>query len=445
MNQITTFTHKSITTMKQRILSSFALLAIVGLFFAGDVLAQSVPSLVTQQMRLSTGGVTPNYVQHRAIVSSPVAPATNGWYAWDQVPTATAGINYLLFLNDQNEVRRTTQFSVANSLQIARVNLAGDNIEFTDLSALVNARNGLRIDNDTVLMGGPLTENTAIDASGFNMTWSNSSASPTTFTLGTGTNTFNVGIDVGPAGNLTLTNIDIDTTADNILVTDATGNVRSRSISSLVDVEANNGLITTDTGSRVTVQLGSPATGGAPLLANRFVSLNSFDLNFEGAGNMNLGNATSNVSTNINTGTTGNMTLQGTTLNSTVGVDNFAFVNTTTNVVHRAGTLALDSNAAPDQYITIDNTGRITRSQSPVVNFLRGQIAGTGVFQYTSPAMNIQAGAAINVSVENHTGVIGAIVAQVTNVTTGAAGTFSVETSENIQSGSFINYTVINP
>lgn len=445
MNQITTLTHKLSTTMKQRILSTFALLALVGLFFVGDVFAQAVPSLVTQQMRLSTGGLTPNYVQHRAITASPAAPGTNGFYAWDQVPVATSGINYLLFLNDLNEVRRTTQFSVTNSLQIARVNLAGDNIEFTDLSALVNARNGLRIDNDTVLMGGPLTENTTIDASGFNMTWSNGSASPTTFTLGTGTNTFNVGIDVGPSGNLTLTNIDVDTTATNILVTDPTGNVRTRSITSLVDVEANNGLITTDTGTRVTVQLGSLATGGAPLLASRFVTLNSFDLNFDGAGNMNLGNGTSNVTTNINTGTTGNMTLQGTTLNSTVGVDNFAFVNTTTNVVHRAGTLALDSNAAPDQFITIDNTGRITRSQSPVINFLRGQIAGTGVFQYTSPALNIQAGAAINVSVENHTGVIGAIVVQVTNVTTGTAGTFSVETSENIQSGSFINYTVINP
>jgi len=445
MNQITTFTHKSITTMKQRILSSFALLAIVGLFLAGDVFAQAVPSLVTQQMRLSTGGVTPNYVQHRAITTSPVAPATNGFYAWDQVPTATAGINYLLFLNDLNEVRRTTQFSVTNSLQIARVNLAGDNIEFTDLSALVNARNGLHITNDTVLLGGPLTENTTIDQAGFNMTYSNSTATPTAFTLGTGTNPFNVNIDPGAAGNLNLQNIDIDTTANNILVTDATGNVRSRSISSLVDVEANNGLITTDTGSRVTVQLGSLATGGAPLLANRFVTLNSFDLNFDGAGNMNLGTGTTNVTTNINTGTTGNMTLQGTTLNSAVGADNILFVNATTNQVHRAQTLTLDSNAAPDQYLTIDNTGKITRSQSPVVNFLRGQIAGTGVFQYTSPAMNIQAGAAINVSVENHTGFLGAIVVQVTSVSTGAAGTFSVETSENIQSGSFINYTVINP
>jgi hypothetical protein len=299
--------------------------------------------------------------------------------------------------------------------------------------------------NDTVLLGGPLTENTSIDQAGFNMVYSNGTATPSAFTLGTGTNTFNVNIDPGATGNLNLQNIDVDSTATNILVTDPTGNVRTRSITSLVDVEANNGLITTDTGTRVTVQLGSLATGGAPLLASRFVTLNSFDLNFDGAGNMNLGNATSNVTTNINTGTTGNMTLQGTTLNSTVGVDNFAFVNTTTNVVHRAGTLALDSNAAPDQYITIDNTGRITRSQSPVVNFLRGQIAGTGVFQYTSPAMNIQAGAAINVSVENHTGVIGSIVAQVTNVTTGTGGTFSVETSENIQSGSFINYTVINP
>src|SRR5688572_20722497 len=179
MNQITTFTHKSITTMKLRILSSFAILAIVGMILAGDVFAQAVPSLVTQQMRLSTGGSLPNYVQHRAITTSPVAPAANGWYAWDQVPVAAAGINYLLFLNDQNEVRRTTQFSVANSLQIARVNLAGDNIEFTDLSALVNARNGLHIVNDTALLGGPLTENTSIDASGFNMTWSNSTATPT--------------------------------------------------------------------------------------------------------------------------------------------------------------------------------------------------------------------------------------------------------------------------
>jgi hypothetical protein len=59
--------------------------------------------------------------------------------------------------------------------------------------------------------------------------------------------------------------------------------------------------------------------------------------------------------------------------------------------------------------------------------------------------MNIQAGAAINVSVENHSGVLGAIVVQVTTVSTGVAGTFSVESSENIQSGSFINYTVINP
>jgi hypothetical protein len=445
MNQITTFTHKSITTMKQRILSSFALLAIVGLFFAGDVFAQAVPSLVTQQMRLSTGGVTPNYVQHRAITSSPVAPATNGFYAWDQVPTATAGINYLLFLNDLNEVRRTTQFSVANSLQIARVNLAGNNIEFTALSSLINARNGTHTINDTVLLGGPLTENTSIDQAGFNMTYSNSNAAPSTFTLGTGTNAFNVNIDPGLAGNVNLQNIDVDTTANNILVTDATGNVRSRSITSLVDVHANNGLITMDTGSRVTVQLGSLATGGAPLLASRFVTLNSFDLNFDGAGNMNLGNATSNVTTNIHTGTTGNMTLQGTTLNSAVGADNILFVNATTNEVHRAQTLTLDSNATPAQFLTIDNTGKITRSQSPIINFFRGQIAGTGVFQYTSPAMNIQAGAAINVSVENHTGALGAIVVQVTNVTTGAAGTFSVESSENIQSGSFINYTVINP
>jgi hypothetical protein len=432
--------------MKQRILSSFALLALVGLFFIGDAFAQSVPSLVTQQMRLSTGGLSPNYVQHRAIVTSPAAPAALGYYSWDQVPTAVAGTNYLLFLNDQNEVRRTTAFSITNALQIARVNATGDNIEFTSLSALVNARNGLHIVNDTALLGGPLTENTNIDASGFDMTWVNSSAvTASTFTLGNGTNTFNVNIDPGANGNLNLNNIDVDTTANNILVTDATGNVRSRSISSLVDVEANNGLITTDTGTRVTVQLGSPATGGAPLLANRFVSMNNFDLTFENQGNFNIGVAGSNVTTNINTGTTGVMTLQGTTLNDTAGVRNFAYVNSANNEVHRANTLSLDSNATPAQFITIKPDGTITRSPSPVVNFIRGQIAGTGVFQYTVANVLINAGAAINVSVENHSGVLGAIVAQVTNVTTGTSGSFSVETSENIQSGSFINYTIINP
>src|SRR5215208_393679 len=60
---------------------------VLALLLVGDAFAQ-VPSSVTQQMRLSTGGGTPAYVQHRAITTVSAAPATLGWYAWDQVPVA---------------------------------------------------------------------------------------------------------------------------------------------------------------------------------------------------------------------------------------------------------------------------------------------------------------------------------------------------------------------
>ena len=529
--------------MKQRTLTLLACFALASILMVGESFAQSVPSLVTQQTRMSTGGATPVYVQHRAITTVGAAPLTNGWYAWDQVPTAVVGTNYLLMLNDQNQVKRTNPFNLADTNFLLRVNNTGTNIEFvnpviftslngdvagpnsndtvnwgntgistrtiravnatatndldsiyvhinrggTNSSAvptagavaygdgsryhftgvgtvnqvlisqagappiwanatgLINAKNGLTVRADTVLLGGPLVENTSINTAGFNMNFVNGSATASTMNLGNGTNTFNININPGTTGIVNLTNIRVDTTAPNILVTDATGNLHLRSLASFIQVQADNALIATTVGNTTTISMGSPATGGAPLLTNRFISLSSHNINYEGTGNMNLGDATSNVTTNVHTGTTGNMTVQGTTLYNTAGANNIVYIDSTTHNVRSAPVQALTVNASPTMYLTKDATGNITQSVSPTSGFFRGQIAGTGVFQYTSPAINIAAGAAILVSVQNNTGIIGAIVVQVTTVTTGVAGTFQVETSENIQAGSFINYTVMNP
>jgi hypothetical protein len=240
-------------------------------------------------------------------------------------------------------------------------------------------------------------------------------------------------------------NIDIDSTVTSMLVLDGASNVRQRDISTLVRIGADNGLTITKTGPENVIHLGGATAGTAPLLTTRWVDLATFDLNFEGTGNMNLGNATSNVSTNVNTGTTGNMTLQGTTLYNTAGANNILYVDSTTHDVRSAPVQALTVNNTPTMFLTKDATGNITQSPNPSANFIRGQIAGTGTYTYTSPAMLINSGAAIICTIENHTGFLGAVIVQVTNVTTGVAGTFSVESSENIQTGSFINYTVMNP
>src|SRR5688572_12511499 len=111
--------------MKTRITTVAALL--LAMFLVGEAVAQ-VPSSVTQQLRLSTGGVAPNYVQHRAITTAGPAAGANSWYAWDQVPVAAAGTNYLLFLNGSNEVRRTNAFTATQSNFLLVVNGTGTDI-----------------------------------------------------------------------------------------------------------------------------------------------------------------------------------------------------------------------------------------------------------------------------------------------------------------------------
>jgi len=422
---------------------------VLALLLVGDAFAQ-VPSSVTQQLRLSTGGATPNYVQHRALsaiegdhaTTAGPAPATLGYYAWDQVPVAATGVNYLLMLNDQNEVRRTTQFTSAVANYLVTVDATGNNLTYINPDDLVVAQNGLTENGqDTIELGGTLLHNTDIALEGFNMVWRNTTGT-SEFRIGDGTNTLNINMDPGGAGNLNLQNIDNDDTLSTFLAIDLTGNVRTRTLASLVD--ADNGLTAAVVGGTSVVSLGSTATGGAPLLTNRFVSLGGLDLNWEGTGNFNLGDAASVVNTNIHTGATGNMTIQGTTLDDNTGVLNFMY--TDGNNVRRATAQLLDTNDTPVMYMAVTSAGEIVQSPSPTAGFYRGQIAGTGVFTYTSPAIPIlNAAASINCTVYNTTGVLGTVSVQVTGVSAGSPGTFTVETSENIQSGSFINYMVMNP
>ncbi len=519
--------------MKRIKLLSIAIVATtVVIGSVGSVFAQ-VPSLVTQQLRLSTGGATPNYVQLRGITG---AAASTDYYQLDQAPAPTAGTNYSMWLNDQNQIKRSNPFGLAQQHYLLQVNATGNGLQWVDPStlttlngdiigpvdstlvnvghsgldnrliqgindatgyvagtlihidrggtnsndlpaagavaygdgtkymftavgtqnqilksngvnppswtnvgALITVQNGLTRTGDTIELGGTLIHATNIDQSGFNMNFINGSGTASTMTIGNGTNTMNLSINPGSTGNVTMTNIPTDTLAPSILALDGTGRVRLRSLTSLVT--ADNGLIVTGNNN---VSLGSPASSGAPLLTDRFVSLGTHALNFEGTGSVNVGTG-NDVSLNVNTGTAGNVTIQGATLNSTSNFNNIAFVDTATNQVRRAKTSLMTQNNTPSLYLAIDATGNIVKSISPTTGITRGQIAGTGTFTYTSPAVNILAGASITASVENHTGVSGAIVVQVTGVTTGAAGTFSVETSENIQAGSFINYVVMNP
>src|SRR6185503_271192 len=102
------------------------------------------------------------------------------------------------------------------------------------------------------------------------------------------------------------------------------------------------------------------------------------------------------------------------------------------NNVRRATAQDIDTNAAPVMFMAVDATGNIVQTPSPTTGLYRGQIAGTGTFTYTSPSIPVlTAGASITATIENHSGVLGAVSVQITNVSYGTPGTFSVESSEN--------------
>jgi hypothetical protein len=329
---------------------------------------------------------------------------------------------------------------------------ATGNVRTRDITTLVVADNGLTINatggfvelGSAATGGAPLLVDRFVALGGKNLNFEGTG----NFNIGDGTNAQNITLDPGAAGSTNFKNLAaIATPAATdrfVVMTGAGDKAFTRTLTSLVD--ADNGLIVNNTSGTTTVQLGAPASGGALLLTDRFIGLHGFKLNYEGDGDINMG-STGNVNVNVNTGATGNMTLQGTTLNvgaNTPGFDNIAFVDAATHNVRDAKTSDLTTNATPTMFMTLDASGNITKSISPTSGIAKGKIAGNGNFQYTSPVITgLAATSAITCTVENNTGVTGAIVVQIRNVNT-SAGTFDVETSESIQTGSSINYTVIN-
>ncbi len=331
---------------------------------------------------------------------------------------------------------------------------AAGNVRTRTFGSIITADNGLITNGlGLVSMGAPATGGALLLTDRFiglathKLTYEGAGD----FNIGDGTSAQNITLDPSATGSTNFKNLanQAAPAATDRFVMMSTGSDKAftRTLASLVN--ADNGLVVdnTVTPGTSTVQLGAPATGGALLLSNRFIGLRGFALNFDGDGSINMG-ASGNVNVNVNTGATGNMTLQGTTLSAGAGTpkfDNMAFVDGTTNNVRIAKTTDITTNATPTMFITVDATGNITKSVSPTTGFAKGQIAGNGSYQYTSPviATGIVAGASITCTVQNMTGITGTILVQVTGVNT-AAGTFTVETSESIQNGSFINYVVMN-
>jgi hypothetical protein len=564
-----------------------ALMAVVAL--AGTAIAQpSAPSLVTQQLRLSTG--SGNYINIRAGANSTAGDANP--YFLDNAPQPpVATESYALWLDGTNHIRQSIKFQpvagapgsgIGGPGYLYRVNAAGTGTEWVLPSDITDANNGLVADKTTVAgttivqLGGatsvagaavPFTSdrfvNLATHALNFegggafnvgltgavtNMTFDQgltgtitmpnvpavaaplatdrlmildlanqvhtrlisslvdannglvldvSGATPTVqlggatsvaglavafsasrfvnlggndmnwegagnFNIGSGTAVQNIKLDPGATGFVRMNNIPASVTplaTDRFTFLDATNNVNTRLLSSLVD--GNNGIeidLTSTPGTAI-VQLGAAASAdvSSALAVDRFINMNSHAISFEQNGTVNLGTATSNMAVNVNTGTS-NMTITGANLASPVAATpaasdfhNIAYVESATNVVHTITAANMARNDAPTDYVAIDPaSGNFVKAISPTAAIARGQEPWTG-WQQTitlSGTQVIAAGAAITVSLQNpNTG--GTVAIQVTSVTpgTGAAANFHIETSDVPPSGAgeFINWVVINP
>ncbi|HET9135565.1 MAG TPA: hypothetical protein VFO76_02920, partial [Candidatus Kapabacteria bacterium] len=313
----------------KRITFFSAITTLVVVAFAGSAFAQATaPSLVTQQLRLSSGANT--YVNLRA-GSNPTATDANPYFL-DAPPTPTAGEGYALWLDPTNHIRTSIKFTSAAGPYAAgvggpgylyRVNAAGTGTEWVLPSDITSANEGLSIDSVT-------SPGTAIVQLGYTATGHNpitntrfvtmNAASSLTFdgegafnvTATGGTSTMNMTFDPGTAGTITMPNIDPNATplaTDRLLILNGTNTVLTRALTSLVD--ANNGL-TLDVGGAVpTVQLGDSATGIGqhPLNQDRYVTLGSHNLHFQGAGGFLIGDGTAQTDVTVDPGAAGFITL----------------------------------------------------------------------------------------------------------------------------------------
>jgi hypothetical protein len=321
----------------------FAWLAVLSIAIAGDVLAQpvtpSVPSLVTQQSRLSTGGATPSYINFRA--KGGVGSSSN-YYSWDQAPAPTSGTNYSLWLDQANNIETSVGFGptiaspgpgFGQPLYLQRVNAAGTGLEWVKPNDLVQANNGLFLDNtttpgvDIVQLGGA-TSGTANLLSDRFVTLGGKALNfdgAGSFNVGTPSTVVNMTFDPGTTGFITLNDITTSLTTTKLLTLDASNHVITRDLSTLV--VADEGLSINPTGGYV--ELGTPAGATTPAVftTNRFVGMGGKGLSFTGAGTFNIGDGSGILNTTIDVGATGALTVKNIAAATPAATDRFVVLD----------------------------------------------------------------------------------------------------------------------
>jgi hypothetical protein len=367
-----------------------ALMAVVVL--AGTTYAQapSVPSLVTQQLRLSSSTGGPGgYINLRA-GTGPAATDANPYFL-DAPPTATPGEGYALWLDQANHIRTSIKFSTTGPFTggiggpgyLYRVNNAGTGTEWVLPSDITGANNGLVVDvttnpgtaivqlGDSVAAGSnPLTRDRYVNLGTHNLNFMGGGG----FNVGaTGVNT-NMIFDQGATGTINMPNVIPQPTpsaTDRLLILDNTSkNVFTRALTSLVD--ANNGL-TIDVGGAVpVVQLGDSATGIGqhPLGQDRYVTLGTHDLHFQGVGNFVIGDGTATTGLTVDPGAAGFITLNQIDAATVAPSDRMLILDNTNHVLTRNLTSLIQANEGT----TIDSStgtaivqlGHVTDGQSQI-------------------------------------------------------------------------------
>jgi len=317
----------------------FAWLAVLSIAMTGSVLAQpALPSLVTQQTRLSTGGATPGYVQLRA--KPGITSLNTTAYFWDQAPTPAVGVNYSMWLDENNNIERSNSFGVAQKGYLLQVNATGNGLQWVAPFDLTGANQGLTIDSTTtpgtsfVQMGSTsailatgasaFTNDRYVDINGHALNYTGGGS----FSVGDGVATQNITFDPKTTGIFAIHNLNPTLLSTKLLVLGGGDSVMTRDLSSLV--VADNGLSINAVGGFV--ELGAAATGGAKLLVPRFVTLNSQTLNFDGSGNFNVGDGTGVQLIKIDPSATGSVTINNLPTTTPIAVtDKFVYLDGTTN------------------------------------------------------------------------------------------------------------------
>jgi hypothetical protein len=352
-----------------RLKTIFAWLAVLSIGLAGEAFAQpTMPSLVTQQTRLSTGGVSPTYVQLRA---KPGVALSTDAYFWDQAPVPTVNVNYSMWLDANNNIVRSASFGPILGAPgtgapgyLERVNATGTGLDWVLPTAIIGANNGLVLDLTSnpgiaiVQLGdsvtgvtgqGALSSNRFVHMAGKTLNFEGAG----NFNVGDGIATQNITLDPTTAGILAFHHLNTTTLDTRLLVLGGGDSVMTRDLSSLV--VADNGLTINAVGGYV--ELGSVATGGAPLLRNSFVTLSTHDMTFDGAGNFNVGDGTSNETIKLDPSATGAVQLKNIANFATpTATDRILMLDPTSPTGDKVWTRTLSSLVGANQGLVVDIT-----------------------------------------------------------------------------------------